>query len=67
MKVAYGASFLEWFAEEAKRIQGEVVGAPLPHRQMLFTRHPIGVVGMITPWNFPNAMITRKVTFFFLN
>ncbi|PWW43643.1 NAD-dependent succinate-semialdehyde dehydrogenase [Melaminivora alkalimesophila] len=60
-EVAYGASFVEWFAEEAKRVNGEV----LPHfqndRRLLVLRQPIGVCAAITPWNFPLAMITRKV------
>jgi len=60
-EVGYGASFFEWFSEEARRINGDVVPAPQANRQMVFTREPIGVAAMITPWNFPNAMITRKV------
>ena len=63
-EVGYGSSFLEWFSEEARRINGDVVPAPVRNRQMLFVREPIGVAAMITPWNFPNAMITRKVGFF---
>lgn len=60
-EVAYGASFLEWFAEEAKRNYGDVVPSPSRNKRMLFIRQPIGVAAMITPWNFPSAMITRKV------
>lgn len=59
-EITYGSSFLEWFAEEARRIHGEVVQSPAPSKEMIFLREPIGVVSMITPWNFPNAMITRK-------
>ncbi|KAK7076504.1 Succinate-semialdehyde dehydrogenase, mitochondrial, partial [Halocaridina rubra] len=59
-EIAYGSSFLEWFAEEAKRIYGEVVQSPAASKEMIFIRQPIGVVSLITPWNFPNAMITRK-------
>ncbi|KAK7076503.1 Succinate-semialdehyde dehydrogenase, mitochondrial [Halocaridina rubra] len=59
-EIAYGSSFLEWFAEEAVRIYGEVVQNPPPSKEMIFIRQPIGVVSLITPWNFPNAMITRK-------
>jgi len=60
-EIAYGSSYIEWFSEEARRIYGEVAQSPTPTKEMLFVRQPIGVVGMITPWNFPNAMITRKV------
>ncbi len=59
-EVAYGASFIEWFAEEAKRVYGDVIPATQPGRRILVFKEPIGVVGAITPWNFPNAMITRK-------
>ena len=60
-EVAYGASFLQWFAEEARRDGGEVVPAFKPNSRVLVTREPAGVAAMITPWNFPIAMITRKV------
>jgi succinate-semialdehyde dehydrogenase/glutarate-semialdehyde dehydrogenase len=60
-EVGYGASFVEWFAEEAKRVYGDVVPTNAPGRRILVTKQPIGVVGAITPWNFPNAMITRKI------
>jgi succinate-semialdehyde dehydrogenase/glutarate-semialdehyde dehydrogenase len=60
-EIAYGASFIEWFAEEAKRVYGDVIPAPLPDRRFVVLKQPIGVVAAITPWNFPNAMITRKV------
>lgn len=59
-EVGYGNSFVEWFAEEARRIYGEIVPSPVASRQLMMTRHPIGVAGLITPWNFPHAMITRK-------
>ncbi|AOM42725.1 NAD-dependent succinate-semialdehyde dehydrogenase [Xenorhabdus hominickii] len=60
-EIAYGASFIEWFAEEAKRIYGETIPSPMPGRRLSTIKQPIGVVAAITPWNFPNAMITRKV------
>ncbi len=59
-EVAYGAAFIEWFAEEGKRVYGDVIPAHLPGRRIVVTKEPIGVVAAITPWNFPNAMITRK-------
>ena len=61
-EIVYGNSFLEWFSEEARRVQGEVAASPVNNKEMLFIRQPIGVAAMITPWNFPNAMITRKDT-----
>jgi succinate-semialdehyde dehydrogenase/glutarate-semialdehyde dehydrogenase len=60
-EVAYGASFVEWFAEEAKRINGETLAQYDNNRRVLVLRQPIGVCAAITPWNFPLAMITRKV------
>jgi succinate-semialdehyde dehydrogenase/glutarate-semialdehyde dehydrogenase len=60
-EVLYGASFLEWFAEEAKRVYGEMVPGHLPDKRLLVLKQPIGVAASITPWNFPNAMIARKV------
>ncbi|OQR75236.1 succinate-semialdehyde dehydrogenase [Tropilaelaps mercedesae] len=60
-EIVYGASFLDWFAEEAKRIYGDIVPASTPDREILAIKQPIGVAGIITPWNFPNAMITRKI------
>jgi len=60
-EVAYGASFIEWFAEEAKRVYGDVIPTTQAGRRVLVLKEPIGVVAAITPWNFPNAMITRKV------
>lgn len=59
-EIAYGASFIEWFGEEAKRIYGDVIPAHAGDRRIVVTKEPIGVVAAITPWNFPNAMITRK-------
>jgi len=59
-EVAYGASFIEWFAEEAKRVYGDVIPATQAGKRILVTKSAVGVVGAITPWNFPNAMITRK-------
>ena len=59
-EVAYAASFIEWFAEEAKRIYGDVIDHPLPGKRIVVLKQPIGVVASITPWNFPAAMITRK-------
>jgi succinate-semialdehyde dehydrogenase/glutarate-semialdehyde dehydrogenase len=59
-EVAYGAAFVEWFAEEAKRIYGDVIPEPVPGRRIVVIKQPIGVVAAITPWNFPIAMITRK-------
>lgn len=59
-EIAYGASFLEWFAEEAKRVYGDVIPAATSDRRIIVIKQPVGVVAAITPWNFPNAMITRK-------
>jgi succinate-semialdehyde dehydrogenase/glutarate-semialdehyde dehydrogenase len=59
-EVAYGASFVEFFAEEARRIYGETIPSPWPTSRIVVIKQPIGVVAAITPWNFPNAMITRK-------
>ena len=60
-EVAYGASFIEWFAEEAKRVSGDVPSSTWSDKRMVVLRQPIGVCAAITPWNFPIAMITRKV------
>lgn len=60
-EVAYGNSFLEWFADSARHINGEITTSPWPNKQILLSRQPLGVVSVITPWNFPFAMITRKV------
>jgi succinate-semialdehyde dehydrogenase/glutarate-semialdehyde dehydrogenase len=59
-EVAYAAAFFEWFGEEAKRIYGDTIPSPQRDKRILVTKHPIGVCGGITPWNFPSAMVTRK-------
>jgi len=59
-EIAYGASFIEWFSEEARRAYGDVTPGHAPDKRILTVKQPIGVVAAITPWNFPNAMITRK-------
>ncbi len=59
-EIAYGASFIEWFAEEAKRIYGDIIPPHQTDKRIVVIKQPIGVVAAITPWNFPNAMITRK-------
>jgi succinate-semialdehyde dehydrogenase/glutarate-semialdehyde dehydrogenase len=60
-EIMYGASFIEWFAEEAKRVYGETVPGHQPDKRIVVIKQPIGVAASITPWNFPNAMIARKV------
>ncbi len=60
-EVAYGASYIEWFAEEAKRIYGDTIPAPSDDKRIVVIKQPVGVVACITPWNFPNAMLTRKI------
>jgi succinate-semialdehyde dehydrogenase / glutarate-semialdehyde dehydrogenase len=59
-EIIYGASFIEWFAEEARRIYGDMIPGHAPDKRIMVLKQPIGVVAAITPWNFPNAMITRK-------
>ncbi len=59
-EVAYGASFIEWFAEEGKRVYGDTIPAQSPDKRIVVIKQPIGVCAAVTPWNFPNAMITRK-------
>ncbi|HEV7814217.1 MAG TPA: NAD-dependent succinate-semialdehyde dehydrogenase [Janthinobacterium sp.] len=59
-EIAFGASFIEWYAEQAKRVDGDTLQSPWPDRRMVVTKEPIGVCAAITPWNFPSAMITRK-------
>src|ERR1700758_3458797 len=59
-EIAYGASFVEWFAEEAKRVYGDTIPGHQADKRIVVIKEPIGVVAAITPWNFPNAMITRK-------
>lgn len=60
-EVAYGASFAEWFAEEAKRTYGDHIPSPAPNSRLITILQPVGVVAAVTPWNFPVAMITRKI------
>lgn len=60
-EIAYGASYIEWFAEEAKRIYGDTMAGPSNDKRVLVIKQPVGVVACITPWNFPNAMLTRKI------
>lgn len=60
-EIRYGASFVKWFAEEARRINGHTIPSPTTDRRIIILKEPVGVCGIITPWNFPNAMITRKV------
>ncbi len=60
-EIAYAASYIEWFAEEAKRIYGETIPGPTPDRRIVILKQPVGVTAAITPWNFPAAMITRKI------
>jgi succinate-semialdehyde dehydrogenase/glutarate-semialdehyde dehydrogenase len=59
-EIVYGASFIEWFAEEGRRVYGDLVPGHQPDKRIMVMKQPIGVVAAITPWNFPNAMITRK-------
>jgi len=59
-EIDYAAGFIEWFAEEARRLNGEVIASHLPNRRLTVRREPVGVVAAVTPWNFPAAMITRK-------
>ncbi len=60
-EILYAASFVEWFAEEAKRVYGDTIPSPYPDARIIVSKQPIGVIAAITPWNFPAAMITRKV------
>ena len=60
-EIGYGASFIDWFAEEGRRITGDILQPHMTDKRLMVLKQPIGVVGAITPWNFPNAMITRKV------
>jgi succinate-semialdehyde dehydrogenase/glutarate-semialdehyde dehydrogenase len=60
-EIAYGASYIEWFAEEGKRVYGDTMPAPSNDKRVVCIRQPVGVVACITPWNFPNAMLTRKI------
>ncbi|MBT8436300.1 MAG: NAD-dependent succinate-semialdehyde dehydrogenase [Gammaproteobacteria bacterium] len=60
-EIAYGANYIEWFAEEAKRIYGDTIPQPSNDKRIICIKQPVGVVACITPWNFPNAMLTRKI------
>lgn len=60
-EIAYGASYIDWFADEAKRIYGDVIAPPDNQKRLLTLKQPVGVVAAITPWNFPNAMLARKM------
>ncbi len=60
-EIAYGSSYIEWFAEEAKRVYGDTIPAPGNDKRLVCIKQPVGVVACITPWNFPNAMLTRKI------
>jgi succinate-semialdehyde dehydrogenase/glutarate-semialdehyde dehydrogenase len=60
-EIAYGAAYIEWFSEEAKRIYGDTIPAPSDDKRVVVIKQPVGVVACITPWNFPNAMLTRKI------
>lgn len=59
-EIAYGASFIQWFAEEAKRVYGDIIPSPVANAKLMVLKQPVGVCAAITPWNFPSAMITRK-------
>ncbi len=60
-EIAYGANYIEWFAEESKRIYGDTIPEPANDKRIVCIKQPVGVVACITPWNFPNAMLTRKI------
>ena len=60
-EIVYGASYLEWFAEEAKRVYGDTIPQPSNDKRIVVIKQPVGVVACITPWNFPNAMLARKI------
>jgi succinate-semialdehyde dehydrogenase/glutarate-semialdehyde dehydrogenase len=60
-EIAYGASYVEWFGEEAKRIYGDTIQPPASDKRLVVIKQPVGVVACITPWNFPHAMLTRKI------
>jgi len=61
VEVAYGANFIEWFSEETKRVYGDTIPEPAKNQRLVVIKQPVGVVACITPWNFPNAMLTRKI------
>ena len=60
-EIAYGANYIEWFSEECKRVYGDTIPAPSDDKRIVVIKQPVGVVACITPWNFPNAMLTRKI------
>ena len=60
-EVAYGANYIEWFSEESKRVYGDTIPQPSNDKRIVVIKQPVGVVACITPWNFPNAMLTRKI------
>ena len=60
-EIIYGASFIEWFSEECKRLYGDIIPSPIPNSKIIVEKSPVGVCAFITPWNFPSAMITRKI------
>ena len=60
-EIAYGANYIEWFAEESKRVYGDIIAPPSSDKRLIVIKQPVGVVACITPWNFPNAMLTRKI------
>ncbi len=60
-EIAIGAAYIRWFAEEIRRKKGEIIPAPMSDRRLMVTHHPVGVVGAITPWNFPSSMLARKL------
>lgn len=60
-EVVYGASYIEWFAEQCKRIDGDIIPSPSKDKRIMCIKQPVGVVACVTPWNFPNAMLTRKI------
>jgi len=60
-EIAYGASYVEWFSEESKRVYGDIIPQPSNDKRLMVIKQPVGVVACITPWNFPNAMLTRKI------
>lgn len=62
LEVSQAAAYLQWYAEEAKRIRGEIISPPSSDRRMIVLKQPIGVVGLITPWNFPASMVARKIS-----
>ena len=60
-EIAYGANYIEWFSEESKRVYGDTIAPPANDKRLVVIKQPVGVVACITPWNFPNAMLTRKI------